>query len=237
MSDLDELRKQAESAPSVLVDSTVLLRLIDSVIVVTLNGAKQRKKREKTPPDPLDLECATWLFEERRKTLPKFKKPNLDTWANDIRLMRERDERTRKEICALFRFACQHSFWRKNMLSTANLREHWDRLTLLRDEQAEPKKTNTAWWLSDEAKLAKAIEVGVGPAHYGESSAAWEARIRAAIDNGGKPPAPQVFVRPTPPADPAQAQGETRITKPAGFLKEMLRQAQAQSQTREGSAA
>ncbi len=44
------------------------------------------------------------------------------------------------------------------------------------------------WWLSQETKLAKAIEVGVGPAHAGEPDNAWEARIQAAIDNGGKPP-------------------------------------------------
>jgi hypothetical protein len=45
-----------------------------------------------------------------------------------------------------------------------------------------------AWWISDAAKLAKANEVGVGPARRGESDADWEARIREAIDNGGKPP-------------------------------------------------
>jgi hypothetical protein len=45
-----------------------------------------------------------------------------------------------------------------------------------------------AWWLSEETKLAKAMEVGVGPAHRGEPDSAWQARIRAAIDNGGKPP-------------------------------------------------
>lgn len=237
MSDLDELRKQAEAAPSVMVDSAVLLRLLDSVIVVTLNARKKRAKREKEPANPDDEVCARWLFKVLQKTAPKAKEPNFTTWTNDVRLMRERDDRTHKEICELFLWAHKSDFWRGNILSPKNLREHWDRLSIQRETAAEPKKANAAWWLSDEAKLAKAIEVGVGPAHYGESSAAWEARIRAAIDNGGKPPAPQVFVRPTPPADPAPAQGETRMTKPAGFLKEMLRQAQAQSQTREGSAA
>lgn len=60
---------------------------------------------------------------------------------------------------------------------------------------AGPMKTDKAgggaWWLSEETKLAKAMEVGVGPANRGEPSAAWEARIRAAIDNGGKPPEPK----------------------------------------------
>lgn len=94
-----------------------------------------------------------------------------------------------------------------------------------------------AWWVSDATRLAKANEVGVGPAHFGESTASWDARIRAAIDNGGKPPTPPVFIRPTPSADVVPAQGEQRMAKPAGFLKEMLRQAQAQSLARGGSAA
>lgn len=61
---------------------------------------------------------------------------------------------------------------------------------------AAGKASGSAWWASEDGKLAKAIEVGVGPAAPGESAAAWEGRIRAAIDNGGKPPEP---------ARPAQA--------------------------------
>jgi hypothetical protein len=89
-----------------------------------------------------------------------------------------------------------------------------------------------AWWLSDASRLAKAMEVGVGAAHYGESTASWEARIRAAIDNGGKPPAPQVFVRPTlPAADLAPVQDQIRVTKERGFLKAMLKEARGRSAT------
>lgn len=104
-------------------------------------------------------------------------------------------------------------------------------------EMQQKPASGGAWWLSDATRLAKAIEVGVGPAYNGESTATWEARIRAAIDNGGKPPAPQVFIRPTISADVAPAQGEQRMTKAPGFLKEMLRQAQVQAAAREGSAA
>jgi hypothetical protein len=234
---LNALLEQARAAPEVTVKSEILLQLLDPVMIVTLNGVKKRKRREKAPVNPDDEKCAHWLFKVLQKTAPKAKEPNFTTWTNEVRLMRERDDRTHKEICELFLWAHKNDFWRGNILSPKNLREHWDRLCIQRDTAVEPKKTNTQWWLSYEAKLAKANEVGVGPAHYGESSAAWEARIRAAIDNGGKPPAPQVFVRSTPSADLAPAQGETRMVKPVGFLKEMLRQAQAQAQTREGSAA
>jgi hypothetical protein len=227
MADVEALRKLAEAAPTVTIDSKVLLEFLDSVIAVTLNGPKTRAKREKAPLNPDDEVCARWLFKVLQKTAPKAKEPNFTTWANDVRLMRERDDRTRKEICELFLWAHKSDFWRGNILSPKNLREHWDRLCIQRDTAAEPKKTNAQWWLSDETKLAKALEVGVGPAHNGESAASWEARIRAAIDNGGKPPAPQVFVRPTLPV-PAGATGqdEARTPKPAGFLKAVLKEIQ-----------
>ncbi|SIT50476.1 hypothetical protein BN2476_830047 [Paraburkholderia piptadeniae] len=69
--------------------------------------------------------------------------------------------------------------------------------------KAGPMKTaknggHGAWWASDETALAKAIEVGVGPALQTESRDAWHARIRAAIENGGKPPAPRPMLTATP---------------------------------------
>jgi hypothetical protein len=88
------------------------------------------------------------------------------------------------------------------------------------------KPTGVAWWLSDTTRLAKAVEVGVGPAHSGESTASWEARIRAAIDNGGKPPAPVQMIRPQaqpmpiaeimPAVAPARRSG-----KPEGLIQMM----------------
>lgn len=227
MCDLSALRAMCEAGPTVTIDSQTLLSLIDSVIVVTVNAPKQRKRREKTPADPNDEKCARWLFDVLRQTAPKAKEPNFEAWTNDVRLMRERDERSHKEICALFRWAQQHSFWRGNILSPKALREHWDRLTIQRQTELEPKQAGGgAWWLSDAAREAKAREVGVGPAHYGESTANYEARIRAAIDNGGKPPAPQVFVRDTPPVgDLTPLQDQIQAPKPRGFFKAMVKNA------------
>jgi len=92
----------------------------------------------------------------------------------------------------------------------------------------QPKPAGGAWWLSDAARLAKAMEVGIGAAHYGESTANWEARIRAAIDNGGKPPAPPRLAQittPPPAAAPALEQSPEpprRAGRPEGLTK-MLR--------------
>lgn len=59
---------------------------------------------------------------------PKHKKPNLDKWANTIRLMKERDGREYQDIVALFRWANKHDFWRNVILSPDNLRKKYDML-------------------------------------------------------------------------------------------------------------
>jgi hypothetical protein len=64
------------------------------------------------------------------------------------------------------------------------------------------------WNASDEAALAKAMEVGAGPARQGETKDQWHARIRACIDNGGKPPAPRAM--PVTPLDPVPSPDEAR---------------------------
>lgn len=214
----EALREQAQRMPAVTVPSETLLELLD---------AAERAPKPKAPRAPReatdgDEKCARWLYGAILNTAPKFKEPNFKAWANDVRLMRERDGRTHHEICALLRWAHGDRFWRGNILSPAKLREHWDRLTIQRDTAAAPKPAATPpWWTSEPAKLAKANEVGVGPARAGESAASWENRIRAAIDNGGAPPAPAAHIR--PPGQAANGQ-EPRGMKPAGLdLKALLR--------------
>jgi len=73
---------------------------------------------------------------------------------------------------------------------------NWCRNPLSNPESV--KANNLGWFRAYETALAKANEVGVGPPLAGESQDAWHARIRAAIDNGGKPPAPREYVPPSP---------------------------------------
>lgn len=65
---------------------------------------------------------------------PKAKAPNLDKWANEIRLMREQDGRTDAEIRAVFTWANQDGFWRSNILSPGKLREKFTTLDLKRKQ-------------------------------------------------------------------------------------------------------
>lgn len=92
-----------------------------------------RTKAKKNVFSNDDLKAAEWIFHLIRKLNPSFKEPKFESWANDIRLMRERDNRTHKDICELFQWANQDRFWSVNILSPATLRAKWDQLSMKRN--------------------------------------------------------------------------------------------------------
>lgn len=92
-----------------------------------------RTKAKKNVFSDDDLKAAEWIFHLIRKLNPSFKEPKFESWANDIRLMRERDNRTHKDICELFKWANQDRFWSVNILSPATLRAKWDQLSMKRN--------------------------------------------------------------------------------------------------------
>ena len=94
-----------------------------------------RTKAKKNVFSDDDLKAAEWIFHLIRKLNPSFKEPKFESWANDIRLMRERDNRTHKDICELFKWANQDRFWSVNILSPATLRDKWDQLSMKRNAE------------------------------------------------------------------------------------------------------
>lgn len=92
---------------------------------------KETKSAEgvvKTKFEPIDMELATLLFNKISADMPTFKKPNIDSWADVIRLMRERDGRTVEQIKFVINWCQDSVFWRPNILSTGKLREKFDTL-------------------------------------------------------------------------------------------------------------
>lgn len=100
-----------------------------------------------------DLKAAQWIFQLITRISPSAKTPNWSGWANDVRLMREQDSRTHSDICQMFKFANQDSFWKSNILSPAKLREKWTQLEAKRNTQGQGKPSgrphldfdNTDW--------------------------------------------------------------------------------------------
>jgi hypothetical protein len=86
-----------------------------------------------------DLQLARDMFIAIRAIYSGAREPDFHKWANDIRLIRERDDRTLADVRMLFDFANQHDFWCRNILSPAKLRKHWDRLMIERDHGPQSK--------------------------------------------------------------------------------------------------
>ncbi|WP_410679055.1 replication protein [Avibacterium paragallinarum] len=116
------------------------------------DGCVSKKSRFKFSDD--DMTAAQWIFGLILKLNPNTKTPSFDSWANEIRLMRERDGRTHREICGLFQWANQDLFWKTNILSPAKLREKWDQLTLKKNNAKPQRKTvselNAIEWNTEE---------------------------------------------------------------------------------------
>jgi len=163
MLSLEALRLAAQSVPAVLVDSAQLLGLLD---------AAERASKPKTPraprqANPDDEKCARWLFGVVQQTVPTAREPNYTSWAKDVRLIRERDGRTHREICELFQWAHSDSFWCTNIQCPKTLRDKWNRLTAQRTRTTPGLRTvptlgkagsataqNAARWLEEHSNAA-----------------------------------------------------------------------------------
>lgn len=90
-----------------------------------------------------------------------------------------------------------------------------------------PKSSGGAWWASDATILAKGLELNLKPL-AGERMLDFKARIQAAIDNDGKPPAPAPTASIITPQKPIEPKG----VKPEGMpsLKSFVKHAPGGSQ-------
>lgn len=85
-----------------------------------------------------DLENAKLLFKLMLLNNPAAKEPNLEKWANDFRLMREKDNRTDEAIKYLIKWTQKDDFWSTNILSPAKLRKQFDALVVkIKKEKAK----------------------------------------------------------------------------------------------------
>lgn len=87
-----------------------------------------------------DLKASEWIAALVNTVKPATSPKNLTAWANDIRLMREIDKRTHREICELFLWASRDQFWHSNILSPAKLRAKWDTLSLQQTQKSRPQR-------------------------------------------------------------------------------------------------
>lgn len=94
---------------------------IDSKESIKTLTSEAKASDSKCTPD--DYRLAEWMAERVLKVAPKSKPPKLEAWADTVRLMRERDNHSHRDIAAVFSFANNDQFWSVNILSPAKLRE------------------------------------------------------------------------------------------------------------------
>jgi hypothetical protein len=105
---------------------------------------REEEKEEKSPKfQTCDMEMAQQLFSLILENHENAKKPDFDKWADDFRLMRERDKRTEEQLRYLIDWSQSNDFWKGNILSPAKLRKHFDSLAIKVKEEIK-KKNKTA---------------------------------------------------------------------------------------------
>lgn len=110
------------------------------------------KPKPRHSSDSEEVRLSELLFSLIRERNPKQRKANIQAWAGHVDRMIRLDKRTPEEIEQVIRWSQAHSFWQSNILSTAKLREQFDKLWLQMTPAAgvgasyEPDGSNGQQW-------------------------------------------------------------------------------------------
>ncbi|PTO38121.1 hypothetical protein [Enterococcus mundtii] len=99
------------------------------------NPRNTRKSRAYADDDP-NKKLAILLLKLIRKN-QNIKEPDLDKWANTIRLTIKSDKRTGKEVQDMIVWSTSHEFWSSVILSPTSLRKHFDTMTAQKDKRKQ----------------------------------------------------------------------------------------------------
>ncbi|HGF7572397.1 TPA: hypothetical protein QFM48_002190 [Enterococcus faecium] len=104
------------------------------------NPSNSRKTREYADDDP-NKKLAILLLKLIRKN-QNIKEPDLDKWANTIRLTIESDKRTGKEVQDMIVWATSNDFWSGVILSPTSLRKHFDKMAVQKNKRKQQNISN-----------------------------------------------------------------------------------------------
>ncbi len=97
--------------------------------------SKKSKKRIYSDDDP-NKKLAVLLFKLIQKN-QNIKEPDLDKWANTIRLTIESDKRTGKDVQDMIVWATSNDFWSGVILSATSLRKHFDKMLAQKNKKKQ----------------------------------------------------------------------------------------------------
>lgn len=118
------------SSSVVNVDINPQSKVNKSKVNKSKKNISPRSKSSRTyAPTDRPYQIAEHLYKRILEHQPDLKKPDLQKWANEIRLAHERDKRDYDKLDKLVDWAQADDFWQGNILSTKKLREKYDTLT------------------------------------------------------------------------------------------------------------
>lgn len=91
--------------------------------------------------DDINFKLAQSLLSKIEEQNPDHKKPDLQKWANDIRLMHEQDNRSYDKIQKMIDWSQNNDFWSSNVLSATKLRKQYDTMAAQANNEAKGKTT------------------------------------------------------------------------------------------------
>ncbi len=138
----DDLAKSGQDAHT-KIDKIDNPSSANAEVVVHSTPSKPAKKTRSKWGEPIDHELADQMFSTVFADVENPKRPNADAWANDFRLMRERDNRTVEQIRYLIDWTAKHDFWSGVVLSPAKLRAKWDQLAKQVKQDKEKRRASS----------------------------------------------------------------------------------------------
>ena len=106
------------------------------------NDKNDKKKNKKSfVEDSHEFRLASLLFDSIRELKPDYKQPNLQVWAKEIDLMIRLDKR-KPDVIRDVIIWCQDEkcWWHDKILSTKNLKKHFDQLEIKKNEVRRHEK-------------------------------------------------------------------------------------------------
>jgi len=76
------------------------------------------------------LNFAQYMFDCIRELNPNQRQANIESWANDLRLITDIDKRSYEDVSKVWEWVRKDPFWQSNILSPKKLRKQFDQLVI-----------------------------------------------------------------------------------------------------------
>jgi len=112
-------------------------RVVQPLVNTMSSSSSSSSSSKKTTPefDAWDMSMAKRLFNHCLRSVPSSKVPNYQEWANEFRLIRERDKRSKDDIYAILAWMLGDEFWSGQIRSPQKLRKHYETMFAKRNSE------------------------------------------------------------------------------------------------------